>query len=1327
VVCASGKNRAVAGRPLHTNFQLAGNNGYLALVQPDGVTIAHAYNSYPEQRFNVSCGITGGSALRYFSPPTPGAANAAGYLGLVSDTKFSVDRGFYNTPFTVAITSVATNASIYWTTNGSIPSPTNGLLYTSPVSVTGNTLLRAAAFLSNYVASIPEAQTYLFPGQTLQQSGVQPGYPTNWQGNYPADYGMDPNVVNSTNYGPTLTNDLRAIPTLSLVSDHNSFWDPNTGIYVDALNDRGERAVSAELFDGDNTSEFQINCAVQMHGQAGRDNARSPKHSFRLEFKSDYGPSKLEADLFGGGVTEFNSLILRSSWADEWVTRYDPFSGGAYPWPDNYPLRYRPENATYLRDMWVKQAMRDMGHLATRGKYVHLYINGLYWGIYNMTERVDPNYFANHFGGYEMDWDIMKDYSELQDGGRTDWDALIAQVNAGITNEASFQAIAGKVDLEDLIDYFLLHALVQANDWLQSANPHNWYGAHRRADAANGLPATKWIFLPWDQEIAFNRLRDDDRVNGLSDESLPSRIYNQLRNWPEFRRMYGDRVQKQLFNSGPLSPSNNIARLQALAAQIDAAIIGESARWGDAREFAIGANGGTGVTLTRDGWVSELDKLNTNWFPNVMNQRVIARLQAAGLFPGVSVPTFSQFGGAISNGFALVLAHTNAVGAVLFTVDGSDPRVYGTGVAAPGAQTYSTPIVLNATTTVRARVLSSGQWSALVEAVFYPPQDLSKLALTELMYHPPDVGSTNSEEFEFLELKNSGTNTLDLSGLTFSSGITFTCTNGTMLAPGEFFVLARNAAAFAAKYPGVPLRGIYTGKLDNGGEKVSLSTALGTPVFSVTYGNRYPWPVTPAVAGFSLVPVNPGTSQAPDKGPAWRASTNPGGSPNADDPAPITPGILINEILTHTDLPQKDAVELSNPTATSANIGGWYLSDDADTAKKFHIPDNTIIPAGGRVLFTEDDFNPTPGAGASFAFSSTGDDVFLFAATNSQLTGYSDSVAFGAAFNGVSFGRCVNSAGEAFFPLQTAVTLGATNAGPRIGPVVINEINYHPDANGDELVELLNFSSNAVPLFDAAHPTNAWKIGGIAYTLPTNITLDAYSTLLVVATNPAAFRAKYDVPAGVLILGPYSGHLQAGGENVELLVPDNPNADGSVPYVAVEAVRYDNKSPWPPAADGGGLSLQRINPRDFGNEPLNWAALTPTPGGLSASGDVDGDGLPDAWEQANGTQPFVADANDDPDHDGFSNLQEYLAGTCPKDPTSLLKLQPANADASGVTLQFLAASNHSYSVLYKLSLTETTWLKLSDVSSFPADRMLNVTNSTGAATGFYRLVTPAQP
>ena len=240
-----------------------------------------------------------------------------------------------------------------------------------------------------------------------------------------------------------------------------------------------------------------------------------------------------------------------------------------------------------------------------------------------------------------------------------------------------------------------------------------------------------------------------------------------------------------MFNGGALAASNNVARLQSLATQIDRAIVGESARWGDARKFAIGGNGGTSNTLTRDEWwAPELQKLSTNWFPNVMHPRTIARLQAAGLYPTTGAPEFSQFGGAVSNGFALSVSHTNLSGLIYFTADGSDPREYGSGAIGTGAQAYSANIPINGPTMVRARVFDSGNWSALTEAVFFPPQDLSKLALTEVMYNPPAIGATLGNNLEFLELKNTGTNTLNLSGLTFTSGITFTFTNGTVLAPG---------------------------------------------------------------------------------------------------------------------------------------------------------------------------------------------------------------------------------------------------------------------------------------------------------------------------------------------------------------------------------------------------------------------------------------------------------------------------------------------------------------------------------------------------------------
>jgi hypothetical protein len=194
-------------------------------------------------------------------------------------------------------------------------------------------------------------------------------------------------------------------------------------------------------------------------------------------------------------------------------------------------------------------------------------------------------------------------------------------------------------------------------------------------------------------------------------------------------------------------------------------------------------------------------------------------------------------------------------------------------------------------------------------------------------------------------------------------------------------------------------------------------------------------------------------------------------------------------------------------------VSGWYFTDDAAAPTKYRIPTNSILAPGGYLSFDETQFN-AGGGNVPFLLSSTGEEVYLFSAANGQLTGYSHGVVFGASFNGVSFGRYVNSAGEELFPQQTYVTLNSADAGPRIGPIVINEIHYHPAISNEEFIELLNITDNPMPLFHPAYPTNAWKLGGVGYTFPTNIMLGAEELLLLVMIDPTDFRTKYDVPAG---------------------------------------------------------------------------------------------------------------------------------------------------------------------------------------------------------------------
>jgi hypothetical protein len=178
----------------------------------------------------------------------------------------------------------------------------------------------------------------------------------------------------------------------------------------------------------------------------------------------------------------------------------------------------------------------------------------------------------------------------------------------------------------------------------------------------------------------------------------------------------------------------------------------------------------------------------------------------------------------------------------------------------------------------------------------------------------------------------------------------------------------------------------------------------------------------------------------------------------------------------------------------------------------------------------------------------------------------------------------------------------------------------------------------------------------------------------------------------------------------------------------MDAVRYNDRDPWPPAADGSGMSLQRSPSSGYGNEPTNWIAAAPTPGQAVGASDSDGDGMPDAWEQTNGTFVFIPDANDDPDADALTNWEEYFAGTHPHDPTSTLQFSGITSQNGNIILQFHASANRTYSLLYKPSLDALQWSKLTDFAALPTNRVVNVTNALSSdPTQFYRVVTPIQP
>lgn len=1127
----------------------------------------------------------GTSVERYFTQPSPGSVNGGGTLGFVADTKFSVDRGFFNVPFTVAITTATEGASIYYTTNGSAPSASSGTLYAGPIPVGRTTVLRALATKPGWTPSDVDTHTYVFLDDVVAQSHqsvTNAGYPNTWAG-IAADYAMDPHITvpNATEMIPAL----RSLPSMFVSTSISNLFNASSGIYSqpDTHGIAWERPASIELVDTNGNTEFQEDAGLRIQGGFFRQASVTQKHSLRVLFKSQYGAGKLNHDIFKreDAVTQFDGFVLRA---------------GAN---DGYAWSAAKDTEQFTRVQFGQDLHNAMGHYSPHGIFVHLYFNGIYWGLYNLVERPNEDFSASYYGGDPLEWD-SNNAGDVKNGDLNAFNTLVS-LSQTANNNASYQRMQGLnpdgtrnpafpvyLDKFNYIDYMMVNIWGGNWDW---PNKNFWFGRQRTTNS------TGFKFYMWDFENTMGNDRNRSPINMVSprsgiENSWVGQPHFFLKNNPEYRMDFADRAQRYFFNDGLLTTGVLTNRYRAVADWVERSIYAETARWGDDN---------LNPPQDIEDWRRERDWIIGTYLAQ-RSDVVLGQLRASGLFPSVSAPNFSQLGGTVPDGFPLTLSHTNLAGLIYFTTDGSDPRLPG-GALNPAAQSFSTAIEITGPTLVRARVLNGTNWSAIVEGLLSPPQDLSKLQLTEIMYNPPATGLIDGDEFEFLEFKNTGTTTLNLSGLRFTSGINYQFPIGASLAAGQFFILARNGSQFTNKYPGLEVRGLYTGRLDNAGEGLRLASPVGGTILSLTYNDRAPWPVTADGSGFSLVPATPNGHPNSNEGRHWRNSTLPGGSPGADDPTSAIAQVLVNEVLTASILPQLDTIELHNPGAAPVNVGGWFLSDNPDQPQKFRIADGTTIPAGGYLVFTEAQFDADPLSTNSFSLRAEGDQLYLFSADAAgNLTGFSHGFDYGASDPGATFGRYVLSTGEEDLPTQVSPSLGSTNIGPKIGPVIINEIQYHPEFGGDEFIELRNITSAPVPLFDPAAPTNTWRVNGIGFNFPLNTTFAANSFVIVTRTEPAAFRARHSVPAAVPIFGPYTGDLQDNGERIELQKPGAPDTNGPLAYITVDAVRYNDKAPWPPAADGSGPSLQRKSSAAYGNDPIHWEGALATPGALFNTG-----------------------------------------------------------------------------------------------------------------------------
>jgi hypothetical protein len=840
---------------------------------------------------------------------------------------FSVPAGFYEDVFELQIAPADPSWKVVYTLDGSNPQDSETAMVSqgvatiqiNPASSIGRpaspaVVVRASAAVDTLKAALPETRTYIFLDQVLTQGYPGGLWPSSSINEQVIDLNMDPRIANSSSYGGQMDLALTDIPSISVVTDLDNLFDRETGIYVNAEGHghAWERECSVELIHPDGTEGFSVNAGLRIRGGWSR-HPDFPKHAFRLFFRSEYGNSKLHYPLFGEeGTDSFDKIDLRCS--------------------QNYSWAIGDGRNTYLRDVFSRDTQRDMDQPYTRSRFYHLYLNGMYWGLFQTQERAEARFARSYFGGRVEDYDVLKvdtenyNYTlEATDGNSDHWYEIYTMWHE--SNQEYFM-LEGKdqfgnpvkggqvhVDIDNLIDYMLVIFYTGNFDsptasFMGNKRPNNFYAIDDRTDLSRGFQ-----FYAHDAEHTMfaeifspayglheDRVNLDKRTDGSNMEVStfsafhPQWLHFKLTYNEEYRIRFMDRASKHLAGEGSLTRSKLEERLRKREEQIDKAIIAESARWGDAKTY---------TPYTRDDhWVPQVNKIRNDYFP-FRGDIVINQLKSAGLYSDLEAPVAYHNDTIVSNRTVhldgpatLRLENKNTTGYFLYTTNGKDPREVGGNVNQDAIfyASQEVPFQLQSSAVIKARVRIGLKWSPLTElTVLMKDEDYTGLVITELHYHPKESvygeDTLYSKDLEFIEFKNIGEQAIGLAGLVLDSAVYYEFPDEAVMAPGEFYVVASKPSSFYREYGMVP-SGNYQRNFSNSGEEVMLRHRDGQTIFLFSYSDRDPWPELPDGIGYSLVSVSHDPSGAPSVAAYWRSSGELGGSPFADDNYPTSDKLI---------------------------------------------------------------------------------------------------------------------------------------------------------------------------------------------------------------------------------------------------------------------------------------------------------------------------------------------------------------------------------------------------------------------------------------------------
>ena len=765
---------------LHTNFQLSGSGESLTISNPQGNTVD--FIEFPSMNADDSYGrtIDGNSNMAFFDSVSPGFSNnnSLSFNGYTEEPVFSLPSGFYGGSTDISIQNYQPGDTIRYTLDGAVPVDTS-FMYSEPIHIDSTTVLRARIFKQGFIPGKITTKTYFID-------------------------------VSST------------FPVISISVDPFDLWDWEHGIYVLGPNADTtfpyhnanfwmdwEKSAHIEYFDTSQNVGFDQDIGLKINGGYSR---AYPQKSLRILAKGRYGKSTVDYKLFKDkDIYSFKRFILRNSGQDY--------------------------NVTHFRDAFMHKLIQKETDIDIQDYEPSVvFLNGDYWGVYNIREKIGKYYLNENFGAPEDNISILRDNQTVVIGNNYHYAAMMDYIKAApVIDSLTVDSISKLLDIDNYTDYFITEMFYVNPDW-----PNNNIKCWRENNETS-----KWRYIMTDTDFGF----------GLYSYVTKNELYRILHwtilytdNHTPFRRlMENDEYKRYFINRSAdmfntvLHKDNTIALIEQFRQSMEPEMPGQLARWGGDMET----------------WESNVDEM----ISFAENRETYVRQHYMDEFGLTKLTDLTLEIDSVNHGEIKI--NTIIPDSLPWTgtyFDGNPVDL--TAVPNEGYlfSHWSSNMIISGEDTLKQHLTVNIDTNDIFKAFFVidtTGQDTAHIIINEINYKSADTLNAG----DWVELLNIDTVSRNLSGWIFKDGNDdhqFVIPGQTILDTAQYLILCQDIDLFSEIYPEVEnVLGSFDFGLSKNGENLRLYDTGDNLIVSVNYSNEAPWPENVSGTGRTLELLDP--------------------------------------------------------------------------------------------------------------------------------------------------------------------------------------------------------------------------------------------------------------------------------------------------------------------------------------------------------------------------------------------------------------------------------------------------------------------------------------